>query len=68
LLLDDFDATLCWNSLQGSGAGFGWDRRDGHMLKILPRLPGLTQQQFGIRSFISVAFDQASVQSDGSFS
>ena len=59
LLLDDFDATLCWNSLQGSGAGFGWDRRDGHMLKILPRLPGLTQQQFGIRSFISVAFDQA---------
>src|SRR5579859_1063440 len=58
LLLDDFDATLCWNSLDGSGSGFGWDRRDSRMLKILPRLPGLTQQQFGIRSFISVAFDQ----------
>src|SRR5215467_19252 len=58
LLLDDFDATLCWNSLEGAGSGFGWDRRDSRMLKILPRLPGLTQQQFGIHSFISVAFDQ----------
>ncbi|HWZ98630.1 MAG TPA: sensor histidine kinase [Candidatus Dormibacteraeota bacterium] len=57
-LLDDYDATLCWNSLEGPGAGFGWDRRDGHMLKILPRLPGPTQQQFAVRSFISVAFDQ----------
>jgi len=28
------------------------------MLKILPRLPGPTQQQFAVRSFISVAFDQ----------
>jgi len=57
-LLDDYDATLCWNSLAGPGAGFGWDRRDGHMLKILPRLPGPTQQQFNVRSFVSVAFDQ----------
>ena len=58
-LLDDFDATLCWNSVEGTGAGFGWDRRDGHMLKIVPRLPGPTQQQFAVKSFISVAFDQA---------
>ena len=57
-LLDDFDATLCWNSVEGPGAGFGWDRRDGRMLKILPRLPGPTQQQFAVRSFIAVAFDQ----------
>lgn len=57
-LLDDLDATLCWNSLEGAGSGFGWDRRDGHMLKILPRLPGPTQQELGVRSFISVAFDQ----------
>src|SRR2546429_9094061 len=29
------------------------------MLKIVPRLPGPTQQQFAVKSFISVAFDQA---------
>jgi len=27
-LLDDMDATICWNSLSGPGSGFGWDRRD----------------------------------------
>jgi signal transduction histidine kinase len=58
LLLDDADASLCWNSLVGSGAGFGWDRRDGHQLKVLPRVPGPTQQEFALRSFMSVPFDQ----------
>ena len=62
-LLDDMDAALCWNSLQGSGSGFGWDRRDGHTLKSLPRLPGPTQQQFNLQNFVSVAFDQRGVPS-----
>jgi signal transduction histidine kinase len=57
-LLDDLDATICWNSLVGAGAGFGWDRRDGRTLKTLPRLPAATQQVLALRSFMSVAFDQ----------
>ena len=57
-LLDDFDATLCWNSLQGVGSGFGWDRRNGQAVKNLPRLPGPTQSEFEIRSFMTVTFDQ----------
>ena len=57
-LLDDLDASLCWNVLDSRGAGFGWDRRSGKPLKILPRIPGPTQQEFGIRNFITVAFDQ----------
>jgi signal transduction histidine kinase len=57
-LLDDMDATVCWNSLVGPGHGFGWDRRNGRKLKSLPRLPSTTQQQFNLRSMISVAFDQ----------
>jgi signal transduction histidine kinase len=57
-LLDDLDATICWNSLVAQGAGFGWDRRDGRTLKTLPRLPAATQQVLGLRSFMSVAFDQ----------
>jgi signal transduction histidine kinase len=58
-LLDDMDATLCWNSLEGPGSGFGWNRRNGRPIKNLPRLPGPTQNEFQIRSFMSVAFDQA---------
>jgi signal transduction histidine kinase len=58
-LLDDMDAAICWNHLVGTGSGFGWDRRDGHALKTIPRLPGPAQHELGIRSFMSVAFDQA---------
>jgi signal transduction histidine kinase len=57
-LLDDMDATVCWNSLQGAGNGFGWDRRDGRRLHTLPRLPGPTQQELSMRSMLSVTFDQ----------
>jgi len=57
-LLDDLDATICWNSLQGAGAGFGWDRRDHEAIKSLPRLPGPTQAEFRIKSFMTVTFDQ----------
>jgi signal transduction histidine kinase len=57
-LLDDMDATVCWNSVAGAGSGFGWDRRDGRSLKNLPRLPGPTQNELKIRSLMSVAFDQ----------
>jgi len=57
-LLDDFDATLCWNSLVDAGSGFGWDRRDGRTLKVIPRLPLVTQQQLVLRSMMTVTFDQ----------
>jgi two-component system, NarL family, sensor histidine kinase DegS len=58
LLLNDADATICWNSLVGAGSGFGWDRRDGRTLKSLPRLPGPTQQLLALRSMMSVTLDQ----------
>src|SRR5258706_3169664 len=55
-LLDDMDATICWNSLAGSGSGFGWDRRDGRALKNLPRLPGPAQHGPKGTAFGTVAF------------
>jgi signal transduction histidine kinase len=57
-LLDDLDATICWNSLVGPGSGFGWDRRDGRPIKNLPRLPGPAHQELKVQSFMTVAFDQ----------
>ncbi len=57
-LLDDMDAAICWNSLNGAGSGFGWDRRNGRVIKNLPRLPGPAQQELNVRSFLTVAFDQ----------
>jgi signal transduction histidine kinase len=57
-LLDDMEASVCWNSLDGRGSGFGWDRRNGATLKVLPRIPGPTQTEFGIRNLLTVAFYQ----------
>ena len=57
-LLDDMEASVCWNMLEGRGSGFGWDRRNRQGLKILPRIPGPTQTEFRVRNFLSVAFDQ----------
>src|SRR5207248_8679610 len=57
-LLDAMDAAIGWNSLNEPGSGFGWDRRDGRMIKNLPRLPGPAQQELKVRSLLTVAFDQ----------
>jgi two-component system sensor histidine kinase DegS len=52
------DASLCWNTLENRGSGFGWDRRNGQLLKSLPRIPGPTQQDLGLKNLMTVAFEQ----------
>ena len=56
-LLDQPDASVCWNQLEGPGEGFGWDRKDGRRLKDLPRLPGPMRQELGWRSVLGVTLD-----------
>ena len=56
-LLDQPDASVCWNQLEGAGDGFGWNRKDGRRLKDLPRLPGPMRQELGWRSVLGVTLD-----------
>lgn len=56
-LLDSPDANLCWNSLEGPGEGFGWDRRDGKPLAELPRVPGPSRNELKARALLAVTFD-----------
>ena len=56
-LLDQPDASVCWNQLEGAGEGFGWNRKDGRRLKDLPRLPGPMRQELGWRSILGVTLD-----------
>ncbi|HEY2459685.1 MAG TPA: sensor histidine kinase [Candidatus Acidoferrum sp.] len=65
-LLDDLDTAICWNSLVDAGSGFGWDRRNGHPLKTIPRLPNTTQQELALRSMMAVPFEQGG-QATGRF-
>ena len=56
-LLDHPDASVCWNHLEGSGDGFGWNRKDGKRLAELPRLPGPMRLELGWRSVLGVTLD-----------
>ena len=56
-LLDQPDASVCWNQVAGAGEGFGWNRKDGRRLKDLPRLPGPMLQELGWRSVLGVTVD-----------
>jgi signal transduction histidine kinase len=56
-LLDDFDATLCWNSLEGPGEGFGWNRQDAKRLTELPRVPGPARKFLALRSLAAASLD-----------
>src|SRR5208282_3334437 len=56
-LVDCPEATVCWNSLEGSGEGFGWDRRNGNRLEEIPRIPGISRRELGINALAAATFD-----------
>ena len=57
--LDRMDTSVCWNSLEGAGEGFAWNRQDGRRLADVPRLPGPTRKELSPRSVLSASFDFA---------
>lgn len=56
-LLDNPDATVCWNTLEGAGEGFGWNRRDARRLAEVPRLPGPVRKEMDLRSVLTATFE-----------
>jgi len=60
-LLDNLDASVCWNATEGAGQGFGWDRHEGHPLVELPRLPRLSRERMHARSLLTVVFESQAV-------
>src|SRR5437879_5353422 len=62
-LLDNPEASLCWNQGNGIRAAFGWNCNDGQHLPELPRMPEQTKQELGLRSMlgVTVSFDDRPV-------
>jgi len=56
-LLENLESTICWNSLEGPGEGFGWDRNSGKHLAELPRVPGPVRRELELRSLAAVTFE-----------
>ncbi len=56
-LADDLETTLCWNSFDRAGQGFGWQRSNGKRLKDPPRLPATSRETLQIRSLMCTTLD-----------
>ena len=50
---------MCWNSLEGEGEGFGWDRRNGELFERLPRPPASARVELGARALLAASIEIA---------
>lgn len=55
-LFDCLEITMGWEFKNGSGEGFGWDRRTGERLRV-PAPPNATRDEFGARSLLAVTME-----------
>src|SRR5579864_3663534 len=55
-LFDCLEITMAWEFKNGSGQGFGWDRRTGVRLRV-PDPPSATREEFGARSLLAVTME-----------
>jgi signal transduction histidine kinase len=55
-LFDCLEITMAWEFKNGSGQGFGWDRRTGARLRV-PDPPSATREEFGARSLVAVTME-----------
>jgi signal transduction histidine kinase len=55
--LDDLETSLCWNSFENAGEGFGWNHYDGRRVPEPPRLPGPSRKALEARSLLSVVLE-----------
>jgi signal transduction histidine kinase len=56
-LTDAFETSFCWEFNEGTGVGFGWDRRSGQVFRTLPAPPATTREEFGAQTFLAVTIE-----------
>lgn len=64
-LLDSLEVTTCWNSLEGHGEGFGWDRRTGQPVASPPRPPNSMKEDLGVKSLLAATLQEADGRPSG---
>ena len=53
-LAEDLSQSMCWNSLEGEGQGFGWHRETGAVAKSMEVPPAATRQELGANRVMAV--------------
>lgn len=58
-LLDTLEVSMAWEYRNGSGEGFGWDRRSGEQFRTVPPPPESTRQEFSARSLLAATIESS---------
>lgn len=53
-LAEDLSRSVCWNSLEGEGLGFGWDRETGAVAKSMEVPPAAARQELAANRVMAV--------------
>jgi signal transduction histidine kinase len=56
-LVDNLEASVCWNSLEGPGEGFGWEHRTGRRLGSMIHPPASTRVELNARSLMAATLE-----------
>jgi signal transduction histidine kinase len=56
-LIDSLEVSMSWEFKNGSGEGFGWDRRSGEQFRTVPPPPPSTREEFGARSLLAATIE-----------
>ena len=56
-LADSLEVSMCWEFRNGTGEGFGWDRRSAQLFRDVPMPPNATRDEFGAKSLMAVAIE-----------
>ena len=56
-LADSLEVSMCWEFRNGTGEGFGWDRRSAQLFSDVPMPPNATRDEFGAKSLMAVTIE-----------
>ena len=56
-LMDSLETSMCWEFKNGSGEGFGWDRRVGRLFRNVPPPAAGTREEFNAKSLLAVTIE-----------
>ncbi len=64
-LLDSLEVTTCWNSLEGPGEGFGWDRRTGQPVVNPPKPSSAMKDELAVKCLVAATLQEADGRPSG---
>jgi len=56
-LADSLEVSMCWEFRNGTGEGFGWDRRTAHLFRDVPMPSDATREEFSAKSLVAVTIE-----------